>query len=182
MIAEWIPENPCDNCTLTYPVFAENPLCKGLDSLCTSLKTYNSEVAAQRKLLEYLIANDTNCKYPDNLWYMRPNNRKVLESMLKQLEGANRQCINVMAVKPTKIDKIGSEMRMIPDGKFTWQFSGNVHGEFYKKGDTIEITNGEWDEIGKDYVDNYEYGLFEEGYAVWRGLSQYLRDLISLRE
>lgn len=66
---------------------------------------------------------------------------------------------------------------VIDKGPLDWS-SGNP---MYHQCDTIEITYAQWDEIGKDYVNNYEYGLFKEGYAVWRGLSQYLKDLILLR-
>jgi hypothetical protein len=63
----------------------ENCDCQGVFSLCDECdrKIGNK---AQRKLLEYLILNDSDRKSSDKEWYMRPNNRIVLEAMLKQLE------------------------------------------------------------------------------------------------
>ena len=77
---EWMPVNPC------------TPKCRQRDNYCPpknrfgceDYHVYKGEVEAQRKLLEYLIADAKNIN-DHNLY---PIIGKVqLESMLKQLEG-----------------------------------------------------------------------------------------------
>jgi len=52
---EYLPVNPCEGCTIAYPVFAETSLCKGINQHCLMLKEYKSNLAALEKYTECLI-------------------------------------------------------------------------------------------------------------------------------
>jgi hypothetical protein len=64
---EWMPVNPCDDCSHIVDRGCPN------DDGCRTYKTHISNTAAQRKLLEYLIAHVAD-----------PS--RQFESMLKELE------------------------------------------------------------------------------------------------
>jgi hypothetical protein len=70
--------NDADIFDITENCFCKDPVCEKCDREIGN--------KSQRKLLEYLILNDSDRKSSDKEWYMRPNNRIVLEAMLKQLE------------------------------------------------------------------------------------------------
>lgn len=74
MIAEWIPENPCDKCI--------HLSCKKLDCYDSRLNIYRDKIALINKLLEYQIKTAElnlggNLQIAVTTW---------LKSMLEQLE------------------------------------------------------------------------------------------------
>jgi hypothetical protein len=79
-------------------------------------------------------------------------------------------------------------MRIIPDGFEAIEKSITVAAtheikwiHFFMEGDTIEITDAEWDEISHQYaIRGYDKATATWGYTEPKPFSQYLRDLISL--
>lgn len=69
-------------------------------------------------------------------------------------------------------------MRMVPDDvQETWELMDSG----YYKSDTIEITDDEWDEIGRLYAaTELRHNRIRAGANYERTFSQYLRELIEL--
>jgi len=74
-------------------------------------------------------------------------------------------------------------MRIIPDGITPGKvMTGICAGvAYYVTSDIVEITDAEWDEIAKDYDDGW-IGSDEGGYVAYVPFSQYLRELIELKQ
>ncbi len=72
----WKPKNPCVGCEIEKALGSDECGCN-YNLGCAQLITYLSAIAAQKKLLEYLIEDYSS----DNLY---PN---TFKNMLKDLEG-----------------------------------------------------------------------------------------------
>lgn len=82
---EWMPVNPCDGCKKDTYAQSFRFTFEG-QCICLGFAEYTGKVAAQKKLLEYLIVGLERGLPCGDGKYKAPNIIPILESMLKQLD------------------------------------------------------------------------------------------------